>query len=140
MESLPEQALDLLLESFVAKSVPKKSLLLQAGKIAREVYFIKKGCLRLYYEKEGADISAYFFTEMMFAGAYDSFISQKASRHAIESLEDCDLLCIGYADFQAMLTAQPEMNLWVRKILEERFVGSMNCLLHKFSTAPKNAT
>ena len=51
-----------------------------AGKIAKEVYFIKSCCIRLFYEKDGEDISAYFFTEKMFAGAYDSFISRKPSR------------------------------------------------------------
>ena len=67
-----------------APTIKKKTNILKAGKTAKEVYFILSGCIRLFYEKDGEDISAYFFTEKMFAEAYDSFISQKPSRHSIE--------------------------------------------------------
>ena len=44
----------LLLESaFVFRQVPKKFRLAEEGKTARELYFIVKGLVRLYYTKEG---------------------------------------------------------------------------------------
>ncbi|MFN9863267.1 MAG: cyclic nucleotide-binding domain-containing protein, partial [Bacteroidota bacterium] len=76
------------MKHFETKSIKKKTKILEAGTTAKEVYFILNGCIRLFYNKDGEDISAYFFTEKMFAGAYDSFISQKPSRHSIETLED----------------------------------------------------
>jgi CRP-like cAMP-binding protein len=66
----------------------------------------------------------------MFAGAYDSFISQKPSRHSIEALEDCYVLSISYKTFQKLFIEFPKMNEFVRKVLEERFVS-----LHELFTS-----
>lgn len=63
--------------AFVEQQVPRKTVLLPAGAVAREVYFVAEGCVRLYYEQDGTDRSAFFFTEGQFAGAYDSFITQQ---------------------------------------------------------------
>ncbi len=78
--------------------------------------------MRLFYEKDGEDISAYFFTEGTFAGAYDRFTSRQPSRHSIETLEDCEVLAISYQDSQDLFVESPKMNEFVRKILEERFI------------------
>ena len=58
----------------------------------------------------------------MFAGAYDSFISQKPSRHSIEVIEECQVLTISFKDLQDLFIEFPKMNEFVRKVLEERFV------------------
>lgn len=130
MTGFTESELGIVLKHFETKSIKKKSNLLEAGATAKEVYFILNGCIRLFYEKDGEDISAYFFTEKMFAGAYDSFISQKPSRHSIETLEDCEVLAISYKALQQLFIEFPKMNEFVRKVLEERFVA-----LHELFTA-----
>jgi len=125
-----EPELTLVLQKFVRKQFKKKTILLSAGHTAREVYLLLEGCMRLYYEKDGEDISAYFFTEGMFAGAYDSFITQQPSRHAIQAGENCTVLAIHYANLQALLEEFPKMNEFVRKVMEERFVA-----LHQIFTS-----
>jgi CRP-like cAMP-binding protein len=122
--------LGIVLKHFETKNIKKKTNLLKAGTTAKEIYFILTGSIRLFYEKNGEDISAYFFTEEMFAGAYDSFISQKISRHSIETSEDCNVLSISYETFQKLLIDFPKMNEFVRKVLEERFVS-----LHELFTS-----
>lgn len=130
MTGFTDSELDIVFKHFETKSIKKKTNLLQAGTTAKEVYLILTGCIRLFYGKDGEDISAYFFTEKMFAGAYDSFISQKPSRHSIEALEDCKVLSISYKTFQKLFIEFPKMNEFVRKVLEERFVS-----LHELFTS-----
>jgi CRP-like cAMP-binding protein len=122
--------LGIVLKHFENKTIKKKTNILKAGKIAKEVYFILSGCIRLFYEKDGEDISAYFFTEKMFAGAYDSFISQKPSRHSIETLEECQVLSISNKALEELFIEFPKMNEFVRKVLEERFIS-----LHELFTS-----
>jgi len=122
--------IELILNKFETKIVKRKTTLLTAGEIAKEIYFITKGCLRIYYEKDGVNISAYFFTEGMFAGAYDSFISNQPSRHYIETLENSELLSINFKNFTKLFDEFPKMNEFVRKILEDRFIS-----LHKLFTS-----
>jgi hypothetical protein len=68
MMEQPNYQLDEFIKHFDSKNIKRKTSLLKAGKIVKEIYFLKKGCIRLFYEKNGEDISAYFFTENMFAG------------------------------------------------------------------------
>ncbi len=125
-----DNELGIVLKHFETKVLKKKTNILKAGKTAKEVYFILNGCMRLFYEKDGEDISAYFFTEQMFAGAYDSFIAQKPSRHSIETLEECHVLAISYRALQELFVGFPKMNEFVRRVLEERFVS-----LHELFTS-----
>jgi CRP-like cAMP-binding protein len=125
-----DEDLSIIMQKFEPKSFPKKTNLLTAGNTAKEVYFIISGCMRLFYEKDGEDISAYFFTENMFAGAYDSFTSQQPSRHSIETQEECGVLCISYQNLQDLFVEVPKMNEFVRKVMEERFVS-----LHQLFTS-----
>lgn len=130
MTGFTDSDLGSVLKHFETKSIKKKTNILEAGTTAKEVYFILNGCIRLFYMKDGEDISAYFFTEKMFAGAYDSFISQKPSRHSIETLENCEVLAISYKALQELFIEFPKMNEFVRKVLEERFVS-----LHELFTS-----
>ncbi len=120
----------LLQAAFVEKQFPRKTVLVSAGAIVREVYFVIDGCLRLYYEKDGADISAFFFTEGQFAGAYDSFITQTPSPHFVETLEPCRVLSLSFETMQRLYGQVPAMNELVRKVMEYRFVE-----LHQLFTA-----
>jgi len=117
-----DNELEIVLKHFEKKNLKKKTNLLQAGKIANEVYFIVDGCMRLFCDKEGKELSTYFFTEQMFAGAYDSFISRKPSRHSIETLEDCEVLALTYQALQDLYVEFPKMNEFIRKAIEVRFV------------------
>ncbi len=124
-------------KNFSSRTIKRKTNLLTAGKIAGEVYFIKSGCIRLFYEVDGEDISAYFFTEKMFAGAYDSFISQKPSRHHIETIEDSEVLAISYKDFTQLLKCNPHFNELVRKIVEQRFVALHDLFTSQILDSPE---
>ena len=123
MTGFTDIELSIVLKHFETKNIKKKTNLLKSGTTAKEIYFIVTGCIRLFYEKDGKDISAYFFTEKMFAGAYGSFISQKPSRHSIEALEDCHVLSISYKTFQKLFIEFPKMNEFVRKVPEERYLN-----------------
>ena len=47
--------------SFVEKEIAAKTILLQEGEISKHAYFIKKGCLRQWFNKDGKDITFQFF-------------------------------------------------------------------------------
>lgn len=86
------------------------------------MYFISEGLIRLFCEKGGEELTTYFFTENMFAGTYDSFISRKPSRVAMETLEDTQVLALSYESLEQLYSVFPKMNEFVRKSIEQRFV------------------
>ena len=114
--------LEIIMPYFVAKKFKKKTHLLDVGQVSNEVYYLIKGCIRLYCEKDGAELSTYFFTENMFAGSYDSFLSRKPSKVAIETLEECEVLVLTHEAQEKLYEVFPKMNEFIRKAIEQRFV------------------
>jgi CRP-like cAMP-binding protein len=114
--------LDIIMPYFETRKFKKKSILLDIGKISNEVFYIVKGCIRLYCEKDGEELSTYFFTENMFAGSYDSFLSRKTSKVAIETLEECEVLVLTHEAQEKLYDIFPKMNEFIRKAIEQRFV------------------
>lgn len=56
-----------LLESaFSFRQVPKKFKVAEEGKVAKELYFINKGLVRLYYTKDGEKITGVYIQRKSF--------------------------------------------------------------------------
>ena len=91
MMPLSEKQWQAFSEAFIYREVPKRHLLTAVGSIAREAYFINKGAGRLYFIKDGEEISANFMFEGGFITSLESFLLQIPSRQAVETLEDSEL-------------------------------------------------
>jgi CRP-like cAMP-binding protein len=117
-----DSELEIIVPYFEEKKFKKKSILLNIGKLSNEVFYLINGCIRLYCEKNGEELSTYFFTENMFAGSYDSFLSRKPSKVAIETLEDCEVLVLTHESLESLYQVFPKMNEFTRMAIEQRFV------------------
>ena len=118
-----------ILESvFTFRQVPRKFKLAEEGKIAKELYFILRGLVRLYYIKDGEEITGYIFKENLFASSYDSFLRQVPSIQTLETLEDSDLLVISYKKLQQVYDELPKMHIVARKVAEQRFINAQMML------------
>jgi len=117
-----DSELEIIMPYFENKEFKKKTILLNVGTVSNEVFYIINGCIRLYCEKGGEELSTYFFTENMFAGSYDSFLSRKPSKVAIETLEECEVFILTHESQENLYKVFPKMNEFIRKALEARFV------------------
>jgi CRP-like cAMP-binding protein len=132
-----DKELGIVMPYFETKNFKKKTILLQSGKTANEVYFIVNGCVRLFCDKDGQELSTYFFTENMFAGSYDSFISRKPSKVSIETLEDCEVFVLTHQSLEELYALFPKMNEFIRKAIEERFVLLHNLFISYLLNSPE---
>ena len=123
--------------AFSFRQVPKKFKLAEEGKIARELYFILKGLVRLYYTKDGEEITGFIFREHLFASSYDSFLRQVPGIQTLETLEDCDLLVIGYSRMQQLYEELPKMHIVARKVAEVRFINAQKILSSYILDSPE---
>lgn len=123
-----EKELDLIESQFVFRQVPKKFKLVDEGQVANELYFILKGLVRLYYTKDGEEITGFIFRENLFSSSYDSFLRQMPSIQTLETLEDCDLLVISKEGMEKLYELVPKVNILTRKVAEQRFINSQMIL------------
>lgn len=126
--ALSEKEKAILEEAFVFRQVPRKFKLTEEGQVAKEVYFINKGLIRLYYTKEGEEITGFIFQEGLFASSYDSFLKQQPSNQTLETLEECELLVIDKKGMEELYEALPKMHIITRKVAEQRFVNAQRIL------------
>ena len=76
--------------------------------MASRGYFIEKGCLRVWFDRQGKDLTFQFFFENQTVTSFDSFRHHRPSLFSIETLEPCVLWWVARADLYRMLTELSE--------------------------------
>ena len=96
-------------------SVPPKTILLEEGKVADRMYLIRKGCLRLFFNNEGRDITFQFFFEGDFVASFDSLYQRTPSLFSLESIEPAELSVMKREDFFRTSDRSPRYGRYMRK-------------------------
>ncbi|PWL38705.1 Crp/Fnr family transcriptional regulator [Flagellimonas aquimarina] len=90
---LTEEEKSILSEHKLIRSFKKGTLLLKEGELAKECFFILKGCIYSYYLVEGEVKVTEFFVEKQPITPV-SYTTKKESEYYLECLEDC-IISIG---------------------------------------------
>lgn len=109
-------------DMLIYRSVPKKFMLVNVGDVSREAYFVNSGCARLFYRKNGEEVSANFVFENNFIASLESFLLQVPSRQAIETLEDCELVVLQKERLTELIKKHPRIESFSRAIAERAFI------------------
>jgi len=88
--------------------VPKGTVLVEPGRTCTNIYFIRKGFARIFYYKDGKDITEAFRDERTILHSAVSLITKKPDKRGIELIEDAELLYMNYLDFEKMFDRYPE--------------------------------
>lgn len=107
-------------------TVKKNKDLQPIGHMCKTIYFIKKGVARIYYFKDGIDITERFFFENSIIARVESLFTGKPSRKAIQILEDAEIIAINSAQLFKLYDTFPEIERLFRKIFEAAYVETVN--------------
>ena len=75
---------------------------LKEGKVSRQIAFIKKGLLRLYYLNDGHEMTTCFCKENTITCSYKSLIQEVPSELSIQAIESSELIVFTYNDLQSL--------------------------------------
>ncbi len=106
--------------------VKKNKDLQPIGHTCKTIYFIKKGVARIYYFKDGIDITESFFFENSLIARVESLFTGKPSRKAIQVLEDAEIIAINANGLFKLYDTFPEIERLFRKIFEAAYVDTVN--------------
>lgn len=84
------------------KELASGEYFLPLGNICKQIAFIEKGLLRLYYLKDGKEITHCFCREDSLACAYRSLITQQPSDTAIQAIEPTTIIYFSYDSLQKL--------------------------------------
>jgi CRP/FNR family cyclic AMP-dependent transcriptional regulator len=101
-------------------------LLVRKGNIARQVYFVIQGCLRVFLiGEDGNEWTRFLIFEGRMGTAFPSYILREPSMAAVQSLEPSELLALSYEDRQLLLRTIPGLERYMRIGLEQDYIASI---------------
>ena len=123
-----------MLRYVIPVSTKKKQNLHEAGKVCRSNFFVRKGCLRLFFINEkGVEQTIQFALENWWLSDYASFSSQQTSVFTIQAVERSEILAMDFSAQEKMLQQFPQMEKYFRLIHQRAHAASQNRLKALFS-------
>lgn len=119
------------------QEVAAKTTLLREGQVAQSFYFVRRGCVRLWFNHEGKDLTTQFFVENDAATAIESFLSGEPSLLTMETIEPCSLWVLSRPEFDRLLLESPAFKEWVFQLLAQRLIRSSRRLLSHIRDTPQ---
>ncbi|MFZ1515060.1 MAG: Crp/Fnr family transcriptional regulator, partial [Saprospiraceae bacterium] len=104
----------------------KNKELQSIGHTCKTIYFIHKGMARIYYYKDGTDITESFSFENNIIARVESLFTGHPSRKAIQVLEDSEIIAIDAAKLFGLYDDYPGIERLFRKIFEAGYVDTVN--------------
>ena len=96
------------------------------GHTCKTIYFVKEGCVRIYYFKEDIDITESFEFENAFVARAESLFTGKPSLKAIQAMEDTSLIAIDSNKLFQLFDTYHDLERLFRKIIETSYVSTVN--------------
>ncbi|TYB74283.1 Crp/Fnr family transcriptional regulator [Bizionia myxarmorum] len=128
--TIEDEDLKMILSYFKTIKKSKNDILLATGKISQVSYFVKKGCLRLFFiDDNGKDVTRYIAFENQFATALVSFITNEPAQETIQVIEDSELLYITHDDFRHLMKIIPKWKDFYSIYLEKAYVNNSKRLM-----------
>ena len=123
LTSEQEELVDSCFKPMTAK---RNEILVRKDSIARHVYFVIRGCLRVFLiGEDGNEWTRFLIFEGRMGTAFPSFILREPSMAAVQSLEPSELLAVSFEDRQMLLRAIPAFERWSRIGLEQDYIASI---------------
>lgn len=123
---LSKEAENAITEIISVVSIRKNKDLQLIGHSCKTIYFINKGMARIYYFKDGIDITESFSFENNIIARVESLFTGKPSRKAIQILEDAEVFAINSTQLFKLYDTFPEIERLFRKIFEAAYVDTIN--------------
>lgn len=124
--ALPEKAEEAIAAICSPITVRKNKDLQPIGHTCKTIYFINKGIARIYYFKDGIDVTENFFFENSIIARVESLFTGKPSRKAIQVLEDAEITGINANLLFKLYDSFPEIERLFRKIFEAAYVETVH--------------
>ena len=125
LSSLPSDAiLDVLSEVKAKKNQDLQSI----GQACKTIYFVLDGAARIYYYKDGKDVTEHFAFQNDMIIRAESLFTGRPSHKAIQAISDTTFMAIPSNPLFTLFDQHHEIERLFRKIIERSYVDTINRL------------
>lgn len=119
---LPKESKEILINLCAETKFPKDSIILKAGKIEKNMFFIKKGIVRAFNPQENQDVTFWFGKEGDVVLPMKSYVENGKNYENIQLLEDCILYELKIEDLKKRFETDIHIANWGRKLAEKELM------------------
>ncbi len=153
---LNEHEINLLKNAVEKRFYQKNELIFTEGKISDEIYFVTNGCVRLFYNVDGNDKTAFFYTEGQFICAGESYTFNIPAIENYQAIENTEIFVFRKSKIDTLLKEVPKFEViariatenelitcqkviasFVTKSAEERYIDLLNTQGELFQRVPQ---
>lgn len=125
---------------FKRLEVPAKTILLEEGEISKRLFIIEKGCIRVWFNNNGKDLTTQFFFEHQSVASIESFIKKLPSPVFIETIEPSVLWWIHKSDVDIILEEIKEIPELRDQFIDKIFQRTFDYIKHFVSLIKDSPT
>jgi len=135
--SLNKDEVSLLEKKLTKKTYKKKEIIFKEGKISNEIYFVSKGCVRLFYTTDGTEKTAFFYTEGQFICAGESFTYNIPAIENYQAIEPTELIVLTKSEIEILTLQIPKMEIIARIAVENELITSQKIIASFITKSPE---
>jgi CRP-like cAMP-binding protein len=118
------ESMDAFHQSWKHWSVKKDHLLLKENTVSDYIYFIEKGVARIYYYKNGKEITEWIALDGQFFLSITSFFQRVPSHLIIQTIETSEVFGIHHDDFMKLADKHHDIERLLRKMVTSSLILS----------------
>ena len=131
-----DQEFEQCLNHFNLEKYKRKDLVIQAGELVSQQYFVVQGCLRTYLlDQNVKEHTVQFAVEDWWASDYIAYYTGDKSTLYVECIEDCELLSIRKIDLEKLFLQVPALEHFFLRQLENAFVAFQKRILSNLQSS-----
>lgn len=120
--SLSDEEMGLIMSKLEHITVKKNEVLFNSGEVCRNMYFVNKGCLRIYNtDTEGDQHNILFCPENWWCVDITSFSGQTPAFYTIQTLENSEVFSLSYTILEQLYLEVPKLERFFRILTQNGF-------------------
>lgn len=113
------------------------SFLLQKGEISSSIYFVEKGCLRMFVEKaKSIELTTQFAIEDWWLADFFSVIDHTPSEYFIQALEQSEIISLDKTRYHELLKEIPQLHDYFGGIMQRNIAASQLRIKYLYEMSP----
>ena len=103
----------------------KKEIILPESKVCQKLYFVEKGCLRMYFiNKKGVEHITQFALDGWWISDFQSLMNHTPSDYYIQAIEESNIVSIDNQQLDILLTELPQLEKYFRILMQKAVAGA----------------
>lgn len=135
--SISEEELGFMQDKVAIRSHKKNEVFFKEGQISQTIYFVLQGCVRLFYNADGVDKTAYFYTEGKFICAGESFTYNVPAIENYQAIEDTVLMHFEKETFDELFQHFPGLEIIGRIATEDELISCQKMIASFITKSPE---